>query len=733
MIPALVPTILNQPQYLEIYHSCGPHNYFNRCFAGCQVGNNIVSYETYSSYIGPHFDVRQLDLTPVTWFKLASYQVPPQNSYIIPMVFDSVNNYLYLANDKIYKYLVTLDGNGNVTGISYVDSIAYMGFITIVGTNLLAFNGPVVDVIDLQTFTWSSSFGSAGTGDGQFHGSGGICSDGTDIYVLDFPTTSTARIQKFDLSYNFVSSVTFSWDVGSLQNVSLTYYNSNLYFMLNRVILCKYTTGLVYVSQTAQLFSNTVVAVALSNGNIAIWDQGVPGIKLHSSVDLSYISQIGASGDGSACLFWGANGYIDIGAPSVWEMGDGTTISRAAGNNQQLSWHGFNNYIYNSVGPHRVRIRVNPKFITRFQNWDYVYPSFKNLIRCTNLVSFTARDGVPFKILEIPNAMYIYAYYNTSPEGRLIEINRNATTVIFGADQRVCTPYIAGPLSDLPSTVVNATLSGTSVTAASIAAFTAISSMTLRSMNWWSTADVDLVLLSISDAIYLDPNHFTNAAPALNIGGSSNAAPSHLDGFIDPLISPGSGNSDDHYTWNAGAGKHQAIAGGSAMWVASHNASHPWTITFNGGLAEGKLLGNGDLAWNDSQHNGSTIYAQKFTAVAGTLADIHIKSLISTNIKVAIYADNAGEPGALLAYSNSAPVVAGWNTISLNAQVALVNGTSYWLAVNAQDGYAIPRLSGTGATERWVSNSYSNDFPNPMTGLAGETRTYAIAGFGLVS
>jgi hypothetical protein len=251
----------------------------------------------------------------------------------------------------------------------------------------------------------------------------------------------------------------------------------------------------------------------------------------------------------------------------------------------------------------------------------------------------------------------------------------------------------------------------------------------------WLTADVDLVLKSISDAIHVDAGHFTYATPVLNIGGT-NQAPSHLDGWIDPLITPGAGNSDAHWEWDAGAGKHKAISGGAAIWAANHCAGHPWAITFNGGVSEDSLLGNvigtGEKTWADSVFGNTTQYYQKFTAVAGTIGDIRIKCATSCNVKVAIYDDDgaAGDPGTLLAYSTSTACVSGWNTVQLNIQVPLTAG-SYWLSFKSDTGNFSYRITTGGVSQYSGSIAYADAFPNPAPDLIDRTNDYAIAGWGL--
>jgi len=99
----------------------------------------------------------------------------------------------------------------------------------------------------------------------------------------------------------------------------------------------------------------------------------------------------------------------------------------------------------------------------------------------------------------------------------------------------------------------------------------------------WLADDVDLVLKSISDAIHLNVNHFTYATPSLQIGGT-NAAPggTAAAATTSPSVTPGDGNSDSDWLWDAGAGKHKALTGMAAIYVMRNCAGHSWTVTATG-------------------------------------------------------------------------------------------------------------------------------------------------------
>lgn len=142
----------------------------------------------------------------------------------------------------------------------------------------------------------------------------------------------------------------------------------------------------------------------------------------------------------------------------------------------------------------------------------------------------------------------------------------------------------------------------------------------------------------------------------------------------------------------------------------------------------GNVIGVGEKTW--TQVNGTALHMQKFTAVAGTLTNIRLKSgaAVVRNAKVAIYADNAGAPGALLGNSVSTPISPGWNLIPLVAYVSL-SASSYWLASVCDANDATLRKA-SGGTERYVAMTYTDPFPDPPSGLSVLELDQAIAGWG---
>jgi hypothetical protein len=85
--------------------------------------------------------------------------------------------------------------------------------------------------------------------------------------------------------------------------------------------------------------------------------------------------------------------------------------------------------------------------------------------------------------------------------------------------------------------------------------------------------------------------------------------------------------------------------------------------------------------------------------------------------KVAVYADNGGQPGALLgAVNTEQPVSTGWNLIRLPKWVKVINMKDYWIGFygSVTSGmYCYSYLQGTGCHARWKLDTYSPNWQWP--------------------
>lgn len=158
-----------------------------------------------------------------------------------------------------------------------------------------------------------------------------------------------------------------------------------------------------------------------------------------------------------------------------------------------------------------------------------------------------------------------------------------------------------------------------------------------------------------------------------------------------------------------------------------------YTNTGGGGGGGGGgtgMLGYDTLAgsWSDSGDAGY-ISAAKFTmpvGISGTATSISVyipnPDLAPGNnsYKVAIYADSAGAPGALLAQSSVGTLVTGWNTISISQ--ALTANTPYWLAYNANSTNGLSNYNiFPGSAGQWAYRvlSFASSFPASFGPLDG--------------
>lgn len=170
------------------------------------------------------------------------------------------------------------------------------------------------------------------------------------------------------------------------------------------------------------------------------------------------------------------------------------------------------------------------------------------------------------------------AHTNASLVMALTDLPVGLTIASFSTD-----PLLTGDISTLPVGLTAAYFSADFLlTAGSVSSLTVIRDLRLYSIGW-NSASVDIVLLSISNAIHANVNHFTYVTPSLRIG-DTNAAPGGTPeaATTSPLTTPGSGNSDTDWQWDAGAGKHKALTGMAAIWVMRNNTGHAWTVIATG-------------------------------------------------------------------------------------------------------------------------------------------------------
>lgn len=134
-----------------------------------------------------------------------------------------------------------------------------------------------------------------------------------------------------------------------------------------------------------------------------------------------------------------------------------------------------------------------------------------------------------------------------------------------------------------------------------------------------------------------------------------------------------------------------------------------------------------------TQCTASYFYLGKFTAVQSKTGatEFRVYSGYAGNVKVGVYADNSGSPGARMGYNNTGQaVVAGWNTLSISA-CDIVNGIAYWLAIIV-DTFGAAVREETGGILWYKSATYSTfTFPDPAgSDFSTSTRLIDLAVWG---
>lgn len=167
---------------------------------------------------------------------------------------------------------------------------------------------------------------------------------------------------------------------------------------------------------------------------------------------------------------------------------------------------------------------------------------------------------------------------------------------------------------------------------------------------------------------------------------------------------------------------------GTGDWVlvvddASAGLPAPGNETSAPGIT---YIGNSD--WNstyDAQNDFSNFF--RFTAPSNMSIDameVLVQSGSGGRIKMAVYADQGGLPGSLLATSGEiASAITGWNAASLSRSLSLTSGTAYWLALNTDSSTLRFAYTPGAGTTRWQVRSFSSPWlatPGATDGPAAE-------------
>jgi hypothetical protein len=128
-------------------------------------------------------------------------------------------------------------------------------------------------------------------------------------------------------------------------------------------------------------------------------------------------------------------------------------------------------------------------------------------------------------------------------------------------------------------------------------------------------------------------------------------------------------------------------------------------------------FGNTNIGTYQDGNDGHAKSASYFICShTGTITDIFAyvaRVGAKGNCAAAIYADNAGSPGALIAATNKAVVGTSfsWVDFKLPSPVSVTSGTGYWLAISSNNALNLNVVVGSGVR---VNNGISSWFSNPF-------------------
>jgi hypothetical protein len=129
----------------------------------------------------------------------------------------------------------------------------------------------------------------------------------------------------------------------------------------------------------------------------------------------------------------------------------------------------------------------------------------------------------------------------------------------------------------------------------------------------------------------------------------------------------------------------------------------------------------------------NVVYAVRVQAIASGngATEFRVFSQSSELVKVGVRADNAGEPGTLMGYNNTAQaVVAGWNSLSVSGN-NIVSGSYYWLLIVCQFGLAMREVTGGTSRYKAIADYATYEFPtDPETWDASASHLFSIGLWG---
>lgn len=233
--------------------------------------------------------------------------------------------------------------------------------------------------------------------------------------------------------------------------------------------------------------------------------------------------------------------------------------------------------------------------------------------------------------------------------------------------------------------------------------------------------------VSIQDA---SGNTVTTAANPITLAIGTNPGGGTLTVDTNPLNAVnGVANFSGVSINNAGTG-YTLTATNTGLTPATSNA---FNVTAGGVLQ--KIIGTDDLACQGLMVAGYFALGRFQALATANVTQFNLKANTAGNVKVAMYSDNAGQPGALLnAINTDTAVAAGWNNIVFPS-TPIVTGTFYWLAFNSSAQLSC--YNATPGSYMWKPAPY-NTFTFPAdagAGWSGANTNFIplLAGWGLTT
>jgi hypothetical protein len=136
----------------------------------------------------------------------------------------------------------------------------------------------------------------------------------------------------------------------------------------------------------------------------------------------------------------------------------------------------------------------------------------------------------------------------------------------------------------------------------------------------------------------------------------------------------------------------------------------------------GESIAEGQAGSGTSNFPADTVMAQRYDGISGQVlsASTYLGSSASGNMRIGLYADNGGEPGALIATTEakafSATSSGHWEELAFISPPTTVGNVKYWLACHADASVNSRGSDGTDQNDgrRLITQSYAGGLPDPF-------------------